>query len=110
MGISGIGKQGGVSGLGNLGSEVGALSEIPESLMEGAKNRVLKRSRLWGVSAGESRVPYTDGEGRDGVECGLAEEDVERKEWLGISDRADEEDFWRRRYMKRERVRARIRN
>jgi hypothetical protein len=41
-----MGKQGGVSGRGNLGSEVGALSEIPESLMEGAKNRVLKRLRL----------------------------------------------------------------
>jgi hypothetical protein len=46
MGISGTGKQGGVTGLPNRGSEVGALSEIPESLMEGAKKRVLKRLRL----------------------------------------------------------------
>jgi hypothetical protein len=108
MGIPGIGKQGGVSGLGNLGSEVGALSDIPESLMEGAKNRVLKRLRLWGVSAGESRIPYTDGEGRDAVDLGLAEEDAESEEWFELSDRADKADFWRWWYMKSKRVRVEI--
>jgi hypothetical protein len=55
--------------------------------------------------AGDNRVPYTDGEGRDGVDRGLAEDDVERKEWSEISDRADEEDFCRGRCMKRKRVR-----
>jgi hypothetical protein len=94
-----MGTPGGVTGLQNLGSEIGALSEMPESLIDGEKKRVLKRSRLRETSTGERELRYGDsGDGKEGSELRIEDfiDELDEKECSERLERVDEEEICRR--------------